>query len=125
MDKIAIDGIKAHGRHGVFSEEHKLGQPFIVDISLFLDLTMAGKSDDLADSVNYAEIYYMVLDEIQHKSYKLIEKLAYSIICRCLAFDKRIEKIHVTVKKPQAPLFGEFDVAKVEMERMRGECDLS
>lgn len=125
MDKISLTGIKAYGRHGVLAEEAVLGQPFIVDIDLYLDLSAAAISDNLEATINYADIFAIVVEEISQKQYKLIETLAYTILKRCLAYDAKIMKIAIDLHKPQAPLFGEFETATVSMERSRNECDLS
>lgn len=125
MDKIAISGIRVMGTHGVLESEKKLGQPFEVDLEMVVDLTDAGVSDDLSKTINYALIYAIVEDEIGNRCYDLIEKLCYRIVQRILAFDQRIEKAQVTVKKPNAPIYGHFDHASVTIRRGRNEIDLS
>lgn len=119
MDKITIKGISAYGRHGVFQAERDLGQPFIVDVDFCLALENAGQSDDLNDSVSYAAIYELVIAEVSDQSYALIEKLCRQIITAILQYDSRIQEVLVTVKKPQAPLFGHFEYASVTMQRSR------
>lgn len=56
-DKLILRGLKFHGFHGVKLEERKLGQKFLVDVDAWMDLRKAGKSDDIADTVSYADIY--------------------------------------------------------------------
>lgn len=119
MDKITIKGISAYGRHGVFQAERDLGQPFIVDVDFYLALERAGQSDDLNDSVSYAAIYELVVAEVGEQSHALIEKLCRQIITVILQYDSRIQEVVVTVKKPQAPLFGHFEYASVTMQRSR------
>ena len=53
MDQIIIDGLEIFANHGVFPEENRLGQKFVVSVILYLDTRRAGKSDDLEQSVNY------------------------------------------------------------------------
>ena len=56
-DKLILQGLLFHGFHGVLEEERKLGQKFLVDLDAWIDLKKAGKSDNLEDTVSYAEIY--------------------------------------------------------------------
>ena len=53
---MRISGIEGHGYHGLFDVERENGQPFIVDVELTLDLSKAGKSDDLNDSIDYNDV---------------------------------------------------------------------
>ncbi|URE10110.1 dihydroneopterin aldolase, partial [Musa troglodytarum] len=56
-DKLILRGLQFHGFHGVKPEEKKLGQKFVVDVDAWLDLSNAGKSDDISDTVSYTDIY--------------------------------------------------------------------
>lgn len=56
-DKLVLRGLRFHGYHGVFKEERKLGQKFVVDVDAWLDLSRAGETDSLEHSVSYAELY--------------------------------------------------------------------
>lgn len=57
VDKLVLRGLRFHGYHGVLKEEQKLGQKFVVDVDAWLDLSKAGETDSLEDSVSYAELY--------------------------------------------------------------------
>ena len=57
MDQIEMKGIAAFGYHGVLPQERELGQRFYADITLETDMTAIGRSDEIADGVNYAEVY--------------------------------------------------------------------
>ena len=56
MDKIEIKDLEIFANHGVFEEEKKLGQKFLVSITLFLDVRNAGRTDDLRESIHYGEV---------------------------------------------------------------------
>ena len=60
MDKIEIKDLEIFANHGVFEEEKKLGQKFLVSITLFLDVRKAGRNDDLNESIHYGEVSNMV-----------------------------------------------------------------
>lgn len=103
-DSIRINGIKAFGYHGVFAEETKNGQDFLVDVELILDLGKASISDDLTDTVDYGAICNLVVTAITGAPYKLIEKLAGVIADEILATSNLVEIAIVTVHKPSAPV---------------------
>ena len=61
-DQISLTGISATGFHGVFPEERRNGQSFIVDVILKFDLAPAGESDELTKTVNYATVAEAVVE---------------------------------------------------------------
>ena len=75
-DRIVLTGIHGFGYHGVFEHERKDGQDFFVDLILGVDLTEPSNSDAIEDTVNYAEITDLVVEEIISNPVNLIEKLA-------------------------------------------------
>ncbi|NCV79286.1 MAG: dihydroneopterin aldolase [Actinobacteria bacterium] len=83
-DQIVLTGIHGFGYHGLFDHERKDGQDFYVDLSLSVDLTAASQSDVIEDTVNYAEITDLVVEEITSNPVNLIEKLAGRIAERVL-----------------------------------------
>ena len=103
-DKIKVTGIRAYGYIGALPEENVLGQWFEVDLTLWMDLSVAGQSDNLADTHNYADIIQQTQQIIQTEKIKLIERLADAIATQALANDPRLEKVQVTVNKLTAPV---------------------
>jgi dihydroneopterin aldolase len=83
-DQIVLTGIHGFGYHGLFEQERKDGQDFFVDLTLAVDLKVASQSDAIADTVNYAEITDLVVEEITSNPVNLIEKLAARIAERVL-----------------------------------------
>ena len=73
MDKIILEKMDFYGYHGVYPEENKLGQRYRVDLTLYVDLKTAGQTDDLSNSVNYAEIYTLCKEIVEGKPFNLIE----------------------------------------------------
>lgn len=118
-DQIIIAGISAIGFHGVFPEERRDGQIFIVDVVLKFDLVPAGKSDDLTKTVNYATVAEVVVSEITGESVLLIETLATQISNRLLTDFQLVESVVVTVHKPSAPVAVKFTDIAVTIERHR------
>lgn len=119
-DRIGITGVTARGFHGVFEHEKRDGQDFVVDVALEVDLRRAGRSDDLADTVSYADVAAAVVARIQGEPRDLIERLAADIADDALA-DARVESVEVTVHKPQAPVGVAFGDVSVTVRRRRPE----
>ena len=103
-DQIVLTGIHGFGYHGLFEHERKDGQDFFVDLSLSVDLTAAAQTDAIEDTVNYAEITDLVVEEITSNPVNLIEKLAARIAERVLNQHIKVQSVIVTVHKPQAPV---------------------
>ena len=116
MDKIEVKNLKIVGRHGVFDFERSQDRTFELDLVLFLDLGKASKSDNLEDTIDYAEIIDAVIKEFTKKNYNLIEAVAESIISR-LFKEFNFDKVKVRIRKPHAPIDAEFDTVQVELER--------
>ena len=109
------------GHTGCLDFEKKDGQKFIVSLDIFVDRINGCYSDDLKDTVDYADIYETVKETVTGDSGNLIECLAQKIADKVLDADKRIEKVIVKVSKPDAPVKGIFDAMEVTIERRRKE----
>lgn len=117
-DRISLRGVRAFGHHGVLAEEKRDGQEFVVDVVLHLDLAPAGTSDDLARTVNYAEVGADVVARIEGPSLDLIESLAEQVAGDALA-RPGVHTVEVTVHKPSAPVGVPFGDVTVSVERRR------
>jgi dihydroneopterin aldolase len=121
MDQIQLSGMHFYGYHGALAEERKLGQRFTVHLTLFLDLSAAGQSDTISDTIDYAAVYGEVKQVVEGPPAKLIETVAERIAQRLLARYSRLEGVRVEVEKPGAPIPGVFEAVKVVLERTRSE----
>ncbi len=119
MDKIFMRNMLFYGYHGVLAEEKTLGQMFSVDVCLGLDLSHAGKTDDLDDTVSYAEVYQIIKDIVEKESYNLLETLAENIVHSVFNEYDRILEIEVKVSKKNPPVDGLMDCCGVSIERRR------
>ena len=117
-DTILLKGMRFYGYHGVLPEEQVLGQWFEIDVELTTDLSQAGQSDDIAQTINYAEVYTQLKAATEGSPTALIEALADRLMRVCFTFDG-VEKVKICVKKPQAPLGGPLDYCAVTMTRTR------
>ena len=76
MDKIEIKGLEVFAHHGVYEEEQRLGQKFVVSAVLSLDTTAAAQTDDLDKTVNYGAISRQITQILQRENHKLLERAA-------------------------------------------------
>jgi dihydroneopterin aldolase len=119
MDKMIVRGMRFFGYHGVIPEENRLGQQFMVDVELALDLEEAAAADDLAKTVNYADLHARVKRIVEGPPCKLIEALARRIATDLLATYTNINEVLVRVTKPHPPFDIHFDGVTVELRRKR------
>ena len=124
MDNIFITKMQFYGRHGVFVEETKLGQRFIVSIALTCDLHKAGVTDDLLMTVNYGEVYNTVKSIVQGSPFQLLEALAQAIADAVLTRFEQVLSVQLSVEKPGAPIEGIFEAVGVTITRSRGDLAL-
>ena len=118
MDKIILKGIRFHGYHGVTEAERQLGQKDEIDLELMTELSAAGKTDDLAHTINYAEVVQLVIEIGTQQSFQLFEALAETIAAAILA-RFQIEEVRVAVKKLSPPIEPTLTYAGVEIYRRR------
>lgn len=115
-DVIRLKGVRALGRHGVLDSEKVDPQPFVVDVSMVVDLEPAHVSDDLSDTVNYAAVAADIVAIIEGEHVDLIERLAGLIADAVLARDL-VEQVEVCVHKPEAPVGVPFEDVSVTVRR--------
>jgi dihydroneopterin aldolase len=103
MDAIAITGIRCYGYTGFLPEERVLGQWFEVDLTLWLDLTEAGKTDDLEHTFDYRQAISLVKHIIKTAKFALVEKLA-TVIAEDILKLPPITKVRVQLTKVSPPI---------------------
>src|SRR3712207_5325505 len=103
-DRILLEGMVFHGRHGTLPAERELGQPFVVDIELRLNLQAAGLSDDLTQTVDYSEVHRQAKEIVEGPPVSLTETLAERIAGTVLEDHPMVEAVRVKVAKPNVRL---------------------
>jgi 7,8-dihydroneopterin aldolase/epimerase/oxygenase len=112
-DRIELRGLTVRGHHGVFAHERRDGQDFLVDLTVWLDLSAAAASDQLADTLDYGALAQRAAAIVGGEPSDLIESVAGRIADDVLT-DRRVRAVEVVLHKPQAPIPLQFtDVAVV------------
>ena len=118
-DRIILEGMQFYGFHGVNAEERSLGQSYVVDLAVEMDLGIPGKSDRLEDTVSYTHLYRSVRKVLEGESKNLLEATAEAVASRILD-EFPVNAVQVRVKKPRPPIKGSFvENAVVEIYRVR------
>jgi dihydroneopterin aldolase len=118
VDRVEIRGLRVFGRHGLLEQERREGQPFVVDVTLELDLSGAATSDALVDTVDYRTLAQRLAEGVGRTRFDLIEGLAGHLADLALA-DEKVQAVEVRVAKPQAPVTVQLDEVAVMLRRAR------
>lgn len=119
MDRILMQNLKFKGHVGVLAIEKELGQIFELDLILYCQQIEACDTDQLTQTVDYSEVYQDVSQIMQRARFDLIERLAGQIADHVLGAYQLVYGIEITIRKPQAPIDGEFTAMAVQIYRER------
>lgn len=119
MDTIFIKGVLIHARHGLLDHEAEVGQRFVIDLELSIDLSESSRTDRLADTVSYSDVVATASEAFKGHNYYLLERAAGAVAESVLAAFARISAVKVTVHKPHAPIAAIFDDVGVIITRTR------
>jgi dihydroneopterin aldolase len=115
-DEITLTGLRVFGRHGVFEDERRVGQHFVVAATLYVSTAAAAASDDVLDTVHYGEVAERTAAIVSGDPVNLLEALAQRIADALLAYDG-VRMVAVTVHKPDAPIDLQFADVSVTIRR--------
>lgn len=118
---LFIDNLEVFANHGLFEEENKLGQKFIFDIECELNYKKAMFSDEMTDSISYADIAEVVVMTATTNTFNLLERLAGEILKNIFTEFSQIENINLKINKPGAPIKYHFKKCGVEVNVSREE----
>lgn len=123
MDKILIRNLKIFAYHGVNPEEKVQGQNFILDIDAFVDISVPCKTDNVDDTVSYAEIIEETVRIFTSRKDDLVERAAERVSEGLFEKFEKIQALRILLKKPDAPIDADFEYVGVEIQRNRkDEC---
>ncbi len=118
---LFIDNLEVFANHGLFEEENKLGQKFIFDIECELNYKKAMFSDEMTDSISYADIAEVVVETATTNTFNLLERLAGEILKNIFTEFSQIVNINLKINKPGAPIKYHFEKCGVEVNVSREE----
>ncbi len=118
IDEITLTGVRAFGYHGVFDDERRDGQEFVVDVTLYVSTAPAAASDDVSDTVHYGEVAERIVELVGRDPLNLIEGVAARIADDLLTWDG-VKMVAVTIHKPHAPITVPFADVSVTIRRAR------
>lgn len=112
--KIYLRNVRFHAFHGVLPQEGIVGNDYLVNLMLDYDFSSAMKTDDLQGTLNYAEVYQKVREEMAVPS-KLLEHVAGRIVHRLFSDFPEIQKLQLSITKVNPPMGADSDGAGVEV----------
>jgi 7,8-dihydroneopterin aldolase/epimerase/oxygenase len=118
-DAIFVNGLVLHAYHGVMPHEGKVGQPFVLDLVLDIDLAEASRTDKLKHTVSYDLLVKTASEAFCARRYRLVEAAAGAVADAVLDRYPPIRSIRITVRKPHAPIAATFDDVGVIITRGR------
>ncbi|MDP4240129.1 MAG: dihydroneopterin aldolase [Bacteroidota bacterium] len=118
MSNIILENMEFHAFHGCLEHEQQLGNTFIVSICLELDTTLAGKTDELGETLNYQLVYDVVKAQMEVPS-KLIEHVGQRILDHIFNEFPQVRGLEVRLSKMNPPLGGKVDRVTIELGRKR------
>lgn len=116
LDRILLHGVEFRGYHGVSNEEQATGGHYSVEVEIEADLTRAGETDSVKDTVDYGKIHRLIREIGEGERFRLLEALAHRLAEAILQVD-RVKGVRVRVHKHRPPLPGVVAYAAVEIER--------
>ena len=119
LDQVQVKGLEVFANHGVFPEETRLGQKFLLDLTMYLDTRPAGVADDLEKSVNYGEVSAFMTRWMQENTFKLIEAAAEQLCMALLERYSLLKGVTLELQKPWAPVGLPLDTVSVKITRFR------
>lgn len=116
-DEIHIEDLEIYARHGVFPEETKLGQRFIVSVILYTNTRKAGTTDELECSIDYGSVSHFITEFMQKNTYKLIEAAVENLAEALLLQYSLLKGVTLELKKPWAPIGLPLKYVSVKISR--------
>ncbi len=119
MSVLEVRGVRVLAIHGVLAEERERAQPFEFDLDVHFDMTAAGTSDDLADTLDYSVIVQIAVDVLNGAPCNLLERLATLMGQAVVASDPRIASVDVALRKMRPPVPHDLAFAGVRLSISR------
>jgi len=116
MQQIALEGMKFFAYHGYYEEEQLIGNNYVIDVYLYTDFENAAKSDDLAETINYEEVF-SICKKIMSEKMRLLETIVHKIIVEIKSNYASLRSVRVKLSKISPSMGGEIERTFVEIEK--------
>ncbi|MBB1122617.1 dihydroneopterin aldolase [Limosilactobacillus albertensis] len=116
MGKIRINNMSFNTYNGVFAEEKKLGQKIEVDCEMTYPIETKVRTDNLEETVSYADVYDTIAQFVTHHNYNLIESLANNLLHEILRTYPMLDNVRLRIRKYSVPIAGIFDNIEIEVQ---------
>ena len=120
-DTIWIEGLEFYAFHGATNEEQTVGHRYIADVTLTVDTRPAGRSDELGDTVSYADVARRIVEESTTQQYRLLEALIERLAKMILNEFQPVQTVQLRIAKICPPMDAIVARVGVEITRSRVE----
>lgn len=117
---ILLKEIRCYAYHGVAPQENLIGNEYLIELKLKVDISKAARTDEVTDTVNYAEVHQVIKNEMAIPS-KLLEHVSGRIIQKLFDQFPCIEKIELRLSKRNPPMGADIESAGIELQCSRDE----
>lgn len=117
MEQIVIEKLQVYGHHGVYEQEKKEGQTFLIDCVLDVSFGKAASTDDLENTVDYGNVCLFIKKYFMEHAFDLLETVAESLSTEMMYAFPGIHKMRLKIRKPDAPIPMEFASVGVEITK--------
>lgn len=114
QSRIFLKNVRFHAYHGVLEQEQAVGNDYVVNLTVSYDFTCAMRTDELSGTINYAELYELVKEEMMKPS-KLLEHVVGRIGDRIFSEYPSVTEIQLAINKLNPPFGADCDGAGVEV----------
>ncbi|MDD3039671.1 dihydroneopterin aldolase [Bacteroides sp.] len=111
---IFLENVRCYAYHGVAAQENLIGNEYIINLKLKVDISQASTTDEVLDTVNYAEVYEVIKNEMSIPS-KLLEHVCGRIASKLFVVFPCIEELEISLSKRNPPMGADIDVAGVTL----------
>lgn len=111
---IILQDVRFYAFHGVMSQERSVGTDFLVNVRIGYDISKAMQSDNVEDTISYAEVYNLIKKEMETPS-KLLENLASRVANAITSTFPEVYEIYLSVIKANPPMGADCKGAGVEI----------
>ncbi|MGI9952639.1 dihydroneopterin aldolase [Moorellaceae bacterium AZ2] len=115
-DLLLVSGMQFWAKHGYFPEENKLGQRFVIDVEVSMDMSRTCATDDLTGSLSYMDVYAITERVVTREHHKTVQRIAQRIADEIMAAHP-VKQVRVTVKKPSVAIGGIVEYAGCRIVR--------